>query len=57
MAPACSALPVRAFPTWVINDQVIEGELDFDQLEGLLDATPAGSTNDGNNAAGPADTN
>ena len=57
MAPACSALPVRAFPTWVINDQVIEGELDFDQLEGLLDATPAGSTNDGNNAAGTADTN
>lgn len=43
MAAACSAVPVRAFPTWVFgNGQVIEGELDFDTLEGLLDVTAPG---------------
>jgi hypothetical protein len=28
---------VQAFPTWVIGNQIIEGELDFDTITSLLD--------------------
>lgn len=32
---------MKAFPTWVINGAVTEGQLDLAQLEALLDSTPA----------------
>ncbi|GBF90107.1 thiol-disulfide oxidoreductase-like [Raphidocelis subcapitata] len=41
LAPACAAVPVRAFPTWTIGDRVIEGELDFDAIESTLDEVAA----------------
>ncbi|KIY92972.1 hypothetical protein MNEG_14991 [Monoraphidium neglectum] len=37
LAPACAEVPVQAFPTWVIGNQIIEGELDFDTITSLLD--------------------
>jgi hypothetical protein len=37
MEAACEAVPVRAFPTWTIGDQIIEGEMEFDAIEALLD--------------------
>ncbi|KAI8464566.1 MAG: hypothetical protein J3K34DRAFT_474223 [Monoraphidium minutum] len=43
VAPACAAVPVQAFPTWVVGSQVVEGELDFDTLTALLDAQASGS--------------
>jgi hypothetical protein len=45
LAPACAAVPVRAFPTWVIGAQVIEGEMTFDALDAALEAagTPGGA--------------
>ncbi|GFH15452.1 VKc domain-containing protein [Haematococcus lacustris] len=42
VAPACEAAGVRAFPTWVINGRLLEGELTLDSLEqelGNLDST------------------
>jgi len=35
---ACEAVPVKAFPTWVIGGRVIEGELDLDELEEMLNS-------------------
>lgn len=37
MDAACESLPVRAFPTWVIGDQIVEGELEFDAIESMLE--------------------
>jgi hypothetical protein len=34
---ACEAAGVRAFPTWVINGQTVEGELTLEALEAKLD--------------------
>lgn len=36
IADACDAASVKAFPTWVIGGQNIEGELDLAQLEDTL---------------------
>ncbi|KAG1666036.1 hypothetical protein FOA52_006910 [Chlamydomonas sp. UWO 241] len=41
VAPACSDANVQAFPTWVINGRVVEGELSLAALEDELE-TPAG---------------
>ena len=37
--PACNAAGVKAFPTWVIKGQTIEGEQTFEQLEQALGDT------------------
>jgi hypothetical protein len=42
LAPACAAIPVRAFPTWVIGAQIIEGEMTLDALDSALDKAAAG---------------
>lgn len=46
IADACEAASVKAFPTWVINGNVTEGQLELDQLEQMLqEATqPAAAT-------------
>ncbi len=36
---ACDAAGVRAFPTWVINGKVVEGQLTLDALEAELAST------------------
>jgi hypothetical protein len=38
MADACEAVGIRAFPTWLINDRLIEGELTLDGLRAELEA-------------------
>jgi protein-disulfide isomerase len=44
MAPACDAAGVKAFPTWVINGQKIEGQQSLEALAALLDgASSVGS--------------
>ena len=35
-AKACADAGVRAFPTWIINDKTVEGELTFDEVDKLL---------------------
>ncbi|KAI8470427.1 MAG: hypothetical protein J3K34DRAFT_368500 [Monoraphidium minutum] len=42
IAPACAAVPVKAFPTWVIAGEVVEGELEFDEITARLDAAEGG---------------
>lgn len=39
IAPACEAAGVKAFPTWVINGNLTEGQLNLDALEQLLDSS------------------
>lgn len=34
---ACSAAGVRAFPTWLINGRVLEGEFSLEELGAELD--------------------
>lgn len=43
IAPACEAASVKAFPTWVINGSVTEGQLDLNALEALLAAADGSS--------------
>lgn len=38
LAPACSAVGLQSFPTWIINGEKVEGEQSFDKLEELLAA-------------------
>lgn len=38
IAPACEAAGVQAFPTWVINGRVVEGELSLEQIDEELAA-------------------
>jgi hypothetical protein len=52
-AAACETVPVKAFPTWVINGQVYEGELTFDQLEEALEGGGSAEAA-GGQAAAPA---
>jgi hypothetical protein len=55
LAEACEAASVRAFPTWIINGQVVEGELDLDQVAAQLEASPAATAEgEGGAAAGAA---
>lgn len=45
VADACEAVPVKAFPTWVINGSITEGQLDIAALEQMLEQpqqAPAG---------------
>jgi hypothetical protein len=44
IAPACDAAGVQAFPTWVINGRMLEGELTLEQIKEELAAAalPAG---------------
>lgn len=46
IAPACEEAGVKAFPTWVINGSVTEGQLDLNALEAMLteEGGQAGST-------------
>jgi hypothetical protein len=36
IAPACDAAGVKAFPSWVIDGKLLEGELSLGELEGEL---------------------
>ncbi|KAG1656682.1 hypothetical protein FOA52_007252 [Chlamydomonas sp. UWO 241] len=40
IAKACADASVRAFPSWVINDRLVEGELSLDELEAELSSAP-----------------
>jgi hypothetical protein len=40
LAPECEAAGVRAFPTWVINGQLVEGQQTLTALAAQLDAPP-----------------
>ena len=33
LAAACQGPDIKGFPTWVIGDELIEGEQSFDELE------------------------
>jgi alkyl hydroperoxide reductase subunit AhpF len=44
VAAACKEADIKAFPTWVINGQVTEGELDLEQVAAALEAPPAAAT-------------
>jgi hypothetical protein len=41
VAAACKEADIKAFPTWVINGQITEGELDLEQVAAALEAPPA----------------
>ena len=45
---------MKAFPTWVINGAVVEGELDLEQVAAQLEAPPAPSPAEGEPAAAVA---
>lgn len=36
IADACGEASVKAFPTWIINGNATEGQLELDQLEKIL---------------------
>jgi hypothetical protein len=36
IADACEAAGVKAFPTWVINGDTTEGQVELQQLEAML---------------------
>ncbi len=38
LADACEVAGVQAFPTWVINGKVIEGDMSLELLENALNA-------------------
>jgi uncharacterized membrane protein len=44
LAPACEAAGVKAFPTWVVNGAVTEGQLELSALEALLTEAQGGSS-------------
>jgi hypothetical protein len=44
IAPACEEAGVKAFPTWVINGTLTEGELDLNALEAMLQEGQGGSS-------------
>jgi hypothetical protein len=46
IAPACEAAGVKAFPTWVINGNITEGQLDLNGLEALLAADSSSSSSE-----------
>ena len=44
ISPACEEAGVKAFPTWVINGTLTEGELDLNALEAMLQEGQGGSS-------------
>jgi hypothetical protein len=43
IADACEAAGVKAFPTWVINGAVTEGQVELQQLEAMLAEAQGGA--------------
>jgi hypothetical protein len=41
IAEVCETAGVRAFPTWIINGRIVEGDLSLDALEQELDTLPS----------------